>query len=81
MMKRRVINDRTGEHCTGCGREMVDVEEHPKQFSSDTGEPCAAVWRQCPKYPRNGTAFLFTPGSWKHESHSRDNPFLDRRYR
>jgi hypothetical protein len=69
----------TGQFCTGCGRELVDVAETTKRHDRDTGERNVEVWRQCPKFARNGFVYVFQNRS--HDSFLRDSPLLGRTYR
>lgn len=65
-------------HCVYCGRELVDVVELDTLYDRKTGERAEIVWRQCPKWPRNGFMSMF---SGVHESFQRDNTFHGREYR
>lgn len=64
------------DHCRYCGRKLEDVEELDTLHDPVTGERRLIVWRQCPKFPRNGWRALFSPGL--HDSFQRDAPICAR---
>jgi len=64
--------------CVYCGRQMIDVTEPDTLCDPKTGQRALIVWRQCPRFPRNGWQAV-----WRgcHESYQRDNVIYGREYR
>lgn len=66
-------------HCTYCGRALVDVEENG-MWDRKTGKRERVIWRQCPKFPRNGWQAIFSRYGY-HDSSRLDMPLLGRTWR
>ena len=65
-------------YCVYCGRRLVEVVEPDSLADPATGKRPPIVWRQCPRYPRNGLISMFRG---THESFQRDAPWRAREYR
>jgi hypothetical protein len=77
--------DKPSEHCSRCGRAMVESIEPTGMRSRQTGEMTFARYHSCPTWvtgwrTNRWLRFWATPG-YGHDSHDADNPVSGRAYR
>lgn len=76
--------DRSPEHCSRCGRQMVEHIEPSGDRSRKTGEPTFVRYHSCPTWVEGWRTERWARG-WAcpgmgHDSHDADNPLSSRGY-